>query len=150
MTVYGTLSDYAKKKAADLFFGAQAYTAPVTLYVGLWTASLTDASTGVTAGEVSGGSYARLAVTNNLTNFPAASGSGTVSKSNGTLLTFVTATADWGTVTDIAIVDSSSGAGNIIAHGQVLDPTALTPVSRVVKNGDTVLINITKFSLQIT
>ncbi len=79
----------AKNVALDYLLGGGAY---ATLWVALYTVTPTSAGGGT---EVTGGSYARLSVTNNATNFPAASGG---SKSNGTIFTFPTATADWGTV----------------------------------------------------
>lgn len=73
----------------------------------LYTAAPTDAGGGT---EVTGGSYARVAVTNNSTNWPAAAAG---AKSNGTVITFPTATADWGTIVAFAILDASSG-GNFL------------------------------------
>ena len=49
-------------------------------------------------------------------------------------IAFTTATAGWGTVTDVAIVDTASGAGNILYYG------ALT-ASKVVNSGDTFKFN---------
>ena len=68
-----------------------------------YTASPTDAGGGT---EVTGGSYARVAYTNNATNFPAASGG---AKSNGTLIAWAAATASWGTVVAVAGLDAASG-----------------------------------------
>ena len=77
----------------DSLLGNQSLTLPgATLYMALYTAAPGDAGGGT---EVTGGSYARLAVTNDLTTFPAAVGG---SKSNGIALTFTTPTAPWGTV----------------------------------------------------
>jgi len=124
----GSKSDFLENEILDHVLSAAAYSAPGTVYIGLWTSALTDSSTGATAGEVSGGSYARVAVTNNATNWPAASGG---SKNNGTDFTFPTATAGWGTVTYVAILDSATlGAGNILYWA---DLTA----SRDILNGDT-------------
>lgn len=124
----GTLSDYLEKKILDHVFGAVAYTAPATVYVGLATAAITDASTGSTVTEPSGNAYARVAVTNNATNFPAATGT-TATKQNA-LITFPTPTGSWGTVTHFFIADAST-AGNILAWG---DLTA----SQTIASGNTV------------
>lgn len=91
----------------------------------MWTAALADASTGSTAGEVSGGSYARVGLTNNATNWPAASAG---AKSNGIAINFGTATANWGTVTHFAILDAAT-LGNILYHGDLT-------VSKVINSGD--------------
>lgn len=125
----GSMSDFLENEVLDHILSAATYTAPATVYIGLWTSALTDASTGATAGEVSGGSYARVAVTNNATNWPAASGG---SKSNGADFTFPTATAGWGTITHFAILDSATlGAGNILYWADLT-------VSKTVSNGDIV------------
>jgi hypothetical protein len=67
----GFLTDYLNNKVLDLVFGASAYPAPGTLYVGL--SQFASNKAGVLV-EPSGGGYARVAVANNQTNFPGASG----------------------------------------------------------------------------
>lgn len=128
----GSASDYLENKILDHILGATAYTAPGTVYIGLWTAALSDSSTGATAGEVSGGGYARFAVTNNTTNWPNASGG---SKSSGAAFDFGTASANLGTITHFAILDSgTAGAGNILYWA---DLTA----SKTVNSGDSYKFN---------
>ena len=119
----GSKSDYLENKLLDHVLGGGDYSRPATVYVALYTVAPTDAGGGT---EVSGGSYARVAVTNNATNWPAASGG---AKSNGTEIAFPTATADWGTVVAFAILDAASG-GNFLYWA---DLTA----SKTVSNGDT-------------
>lgn len=120
----GSFTDFLELELLDHVFGAAAYTAPATLYVGLSTTTITDAGGNIT--EPSGGAYARVAVTNNATNFPAAAAG---SKSNGTAVNFPTATASWGTVIDFFIADASSG-GNILGYGTLT-------VAKTVGSGDT-------------
>lgn len=119
-----SFSDFLENELLDHVFGAAAYTAPGTIYVAAYTAAPTDAGGGT---EVSGGSYARVSVTNNATNFPAASGG---AKANGTAITFPTASGSWGTVVAIGLLDASSGGnllgwddftGVAIASGDVLE-----------------------------
>lgn len=117
------LSNYLENEILDHVVGGSSYSAPGTLYFALCTSAPSD--TGIGAGEVSGGSYAREAVTNNLTNFPAASGG---SKSNANDIDFGVASADWGTITHVAVMDASSG-------GNLLFWAALT-ASKTVLNGD--------------
>lgn len=126
-------SDYVENKLTDLLLRGQAFTAPATVYVSLHTSATTDAGGGT---EVSGGSYARVAITANLTNWSgtqsagsttASSGTGGASSNNGAI-TFPTPTANWGTVTHFGIWDASSG-GNLLIHG------ALT-ASKTINNGD--------------
>lgn len=85
----------------DALFGSGS---PATLYVGLFTDMPDSDGTGGT--EVTGGSYARVAVTNNSTKWPAASAG---QKSNGEAINFATATANWGTVKGVGIFSASSG-----------------------------------------
>lgn len=122
----GSFSDYLEGKVLNHVFGATAYSAPGTLYVALFTAALSDSGGGT---EVSGGSYARVALTNNTTNFPNATGTSPTSKSNGTTITFPTATANWGTVVAFGIFDASSG-GNLICWADL-------NANKTVNNGDT-------------
>lgn len=122
----GSAADYLEKKLLDGALGGADFVRPATVYVGLSTTTITDAGGSIT--EPSGNGYARVAVTNNSTNFPAASGAG-AAKSNGTAITFPTATGSWGTVTDWFISDASSG-GNIMFDGALAS-------SRAVANGDT-------------
>lgn len=119
----GSLSDFLENELLDHVLSAATYTAPATLYVALFTAAPTDAGGGT---EVTGGSYVRLAVTNNATNFPAASGG---AKSNGVVFTFVTATANWGTVVAMGIFDAVT-AGNLLFWADLT-------VNKAVNNGDT-------------
>ncbi len=102
-------SDYLENKLLDHVFGNAAYTQP-TVYVGLWTATLGDSSTGSTAGEVSGGGYARAATA--AADWSAAAAG---QLDNATDLTFPEATESWGTVTDVAFLDAST-LGNILYY----------------------------------
>ena len=102
-------SDFLELEVLDHVFGAATYTPPATLYVALYTVIPTDANASGT--EVTGGSYARVAVTNNLTNFPAAAAG---AKANGTAITFPAPTANWGIVVGFAIYDAAT-VGNELA-----------------------------------
>lgn len=109
----GSFSDFLELELLDHVFGNAAYSAPATLYVALYTATPSDSGGGT---EVSGNAYARVAVTNNATNFPAASGG---SKANGTAITFPQATpSGWGVVTQFGIFDAST-SGNLLAWGDL-------------------------------
>jgi hypothetical protein len=113
----GSFSDYMENQIINHMLRNQAYTPPSTLYVALYTVTPSDAGGGT---EVSGGSYARQTVT-----FSVASSGST---SNSADITFPQATADWGTIVAIGVLDNSSG-GNLIAWG------ALT-ANKTVNNGD--------------
>lgn len=115
-------TDYLEDKIIDHMLRNQAYTPPATIYLALFTTATDDAGGGT---EVSGGSYARQAVT-----LSAASGG---ASENSADITFPTATADWGTVTHVALMDAITG-GNMLMH---------TPLdaSKTVNDGDTFKIN---------
>jgi hypothetical protein len=108
----GGKSDYQELKVLDNILSGAAYTPPATTYIALFTVTPSDTGGGT---ECTGGSYARAAITNNATNWPAAAAG---SKSNGTAFTFPTATAGWGTVVAFGIFDASV-AGNLIYWGPV-------------------------------
>lgn len=125
----GSKSDYCEAATLNLWLGATAVTAPATVYIALSTAAYSDAATGSSMTEVSGGAYARVAVTNNTTNWPAATGTSPATKSNGTAFTFPTATASWGTILSFYIVDAASG-GNVLYGGDLT-------TSKAIASGDT-------------
>ena len=106
----GSLVNYNEDRLLDMALGNGT---PATLYLGLSTADPTDDMSGLA--EPSGGSYARVSITNNATNFPASSGG---AKSNGTAFDFPTATASWGLCTHWFLSDASS-AGNYHWHGSL-------------------------------
>ena len=132
----GSFGDFLEDELLDHVFGNAAYSAPATLYVGLSTADPTDDGSGIA--EPSGGSYARVAVTNNATNWPAASGG---AKANGTAITFPQATGSWGTVTHFMIMDAASD-GNMLAH-------AALDASKTVDSGDTLSFAIGELDITL-
>jgi hypothetical protein len=111
----GSASDYLEDKILDHLLGRTTYTAPATIYGAIWTVPLSESSTGSSPGEVNGAGYARVAVTNDVTNFPAASGG---SKSNALQIRFPMAQATWGTIKAFALTDAAS-AGNILFSSPV-------------------------------
>lgn len=98
------MSDYLENALINVTLRNTAFTAVAQPYVALFTSNPTDAGTGT---QVSGGSYARTAVT-----FGAPSNG---VSTNSADVTFPTATASWGTVTHIGIYDASTG-GNLLYH----------------------------------
>ena len=112
-------SDFLENKVLDHLLGATAYTAPGTVHFALYTAAPSDSGGGT---EVSGGGYARVAVTNNATNWPAAS-AGT--KRNANTITFPEATANWGTIVAIAILDAATG-GNLLFWTTITSRSVVT------------------------
>lgn len=115
-------TDYAENKILNLM-RAVAWT-EFAVYVALFTAAPSDAGGGT---EVSGGSYAR-----ELAGLTEATGAGGAT-SNAADIEFTTATANWGEVTHVALMDAVSG-GNMIMWS-ALD------VAKTVNDGDTFKIN---------
>ncbi|MBA7582460.1 hypothetical protein ES708_24388 [subsurface metagenome] len=119
----GSKSDYLENKLLDHVLGGPDYSRPATVYVALYTVAPTDVGGGT---EVSGGSYARVAVTNNATNWPAAAEG---AKANGIEITFPVATAGWGECVAFAILDAEDAA-NFLYWGDLA-------VAKTVNSGDT-------------
>lgn len=119
-------SDYYENKIIDHMLRNQSFTVPATVYVALFTAE-TGLETNNPSAEVSGGSYARQSV-----SLSAASGG---ASSNSADVTFPQATASWGTVSHMALVDhvSNTSWGTDV---NVLMWTALTQ-AKPVDSGDT-------------
>lgn len=118
----GSKSNFLELELLDHVLGNAAYSAPATVHIALFTATPSDTGGGT---EVTGGSYARAAVTNNATNWPAAAAG---AKANGTEIAFTEATASWGTVVAFGIFDAAT-SGNLLYWGDV------TP-NKAVASGD--------------
>jgi hypothetical protein len=101
------ITTYSSNRVIDFNFGSTAYTQPATYYFGLSTSTINFDGTGAT--EPSGGSYARVALTNNKTNWGTAA-SGVLT--NATAITFAESSASWGTITYVFLSDALT-AGNI-------------------------------------
>lgn len=119
-----SFGDYLEDELLDHAFGAAVYTPEVTHYIGLSTTPPNDDGSNIT--EPVGGAYARVSKTNNLANWPAASGG---AKANGTAIQFPTASAAWGTVTHFVVMDAASG-GNMLGSAAMVNP-------KTIDNGDT-------------
>lgn len=125
------ISNYLENALINGTIRGTTYTAPASVYVGLYTTDPTDANTGT---EVSGGSYARVVATF------AAPADG-LSASNADI-TFPQATANWGTVGWIGILDASTG-GNLLYH-TVLD------AAKTIETGDIFKIASTNLTVQLS
>ena len=129
----GALSDYLENKLIDYVLRGQSFTAPTTVYFALATSTGSDAACGT---EVSGGSYARVAVTSSLANWAGTQSTGSTTASSGTggttsnnaTITFPAPTASWGAVTEYCVFDASTS-------GNLLWRTALT-TPKTINNGD--------------
>ncbi len=123
------MSNFLENALINATLRATTYTSVATVYVSLWTSDPTDAGSGT---EVSGGSYARTAVT-----FGAPSNGVTTNDAD---VTFPTATASWGTVGWIGINDAAT-SGNLLYH------TALD-TAKTIDSGD--IFKISTGNLSVT
>jgi hypothetical protein len=117
-------SNYLEGQLLNLIFRTQTAWKPSAVYVGLLTAAPTDAGGGT---EVSGGSYARVAVSQLDANWNAPAGTPRAI-TNVNAVTFPAPTANWGAVPYFGIYDALT-AGNLLYWA------ALT-TSKTINNGD--------------
>jgi hypothetical protein len=116
------LSNYLENKLLDHVLRNVSYNSPTTAYVGLYTSNPDEDNSGT---EVSGGSYARQVL-----SVSAASGGIVTSSAD---VTFPQATASWGTISHIGILDALT-SGNLLMY------TALT-TSKTIDEGDILKIS---------
>ena len=95
-------TDYLENKLLAHTFSNTAYTSPSTVYVALYTVAPTDSTTGT---EVTGGGYVRQSASLTTT---------ASDTTNASAIEWPTATADYGTVVAVAVLDASS-SGNMLA-----------------------------------
>lgn len=113
-------STYLEDKIINYVLRNVAYTAPTTVYLALYTSSPTAADSGT---EVTGGSYARQAVTFSASSSGSTSNSGTVTFSG----------MPAATVTHFGIRDAST-AGNLLYWGPL-------SASKTTSSGDTLTVS---------
>lgn len=97
------LVDAVANATLDAYLG-NATLLGATVYIGLMTAAPANDGSGVV--EPIGNAYSRVAVVNNLTQWPAAVAR---VKQHANDITFPQATGTWGTVTHVGVFDSLSG-----------------------------------------
>jgi hypothetical protein len=111
-----SFSDTFETTVLTWSFTTSSATRPTEWHIALYTASPSDPGGGT---EVSGGGYARQAVTFTVSGNTA---------SNNAAIEWPVATSAYGTVTDVGVFDASTG-GNLIAYA------ALT-TSKAIDTGD--------------
>jgi hypothetical protein len=137
-------SNYLENKVLDHVLRNSSYTQPTGLWLALFKNTSGNAATNLEAGtltdEISGGSYARKNINVNGTSgaFGAASGGVTT---NTQTVTFDIATANWGTVTHIAIMDAAT-TGNVLFWGAVTTP-------KTIETGDTFQVTSGNLSVSL-
>lgn len=137
------ISTYLANKLLDLMFRNQAYSKPET-WIALATAAIEDSDDGSAMDEVSGGSYARVQVNINGGSSPTWDLAADGALDNTHAITFAAATASWGTVTSVAIMDSTTeDAGNVLFYDNAMTDQA-------VGSGDTVSFAIGALDVEMT
>lgn len=125
----GSFSDRLESWILNQWWGNATTTVSGTVYVGLATSAISDSTTGQTVVEppTANTAYARVAVTNNSTNFPNATGTSPTTKNNGTAINFAQCTTNWGTCTDFFFADTSAVAtGSIWGWGTLTTPKTIS------------------------
>ena len=140
------LTNYAVQGILNELLGGTAFAAPATIYVGLGTDSNTatqrNAGTITEVGTGTWTNYARVAKTNNTTNWPAIS-STTRSKTNGTTIDFGAVTATGNVSATVMYYFDAASAGNLLAWEDLTG----SPVT--IANGNTPSIAASAASLGV-
>lgn len=131
-----SLSNYSENLILNSIFGGAVLTPPSNLYFGLSTTSVQEDGTGIT--EPIGNGYSRVSVINNVTNFPIVTNS---IKTNGTNVSFQSASGNWGKILDFFISDSITG-GNILCYGTLA-------TSKDVTDGDTLSFGVGNLTITL-
>lgn len=100
---------------------------PATVYLAAYVSST----------EVTGNNYSRVAITNNSTNWPAASSG---AKTNGTDFSFPQASGSWGTIDELRLHRHITNEDIICSH----------TVSKAITTDDTLVVSSGDFDLTIT
>lgn len=117
-------SDARERAILDAMFGSGN---PATWYVGLTKAVPNDDGSGFS--EPVGAGYARVAVTNNVTNWPAATTTaGRTVKKNGAKITWANPTGNWGNILGWGVFLALTGGLPEITQ---LNESIITPVSGI-------------------
>lgn len=127
-------SNYLEQKLLDHVFRNVAYTPPTTVYVALFNTLPAGDGTGGT--EVSGGAYARQAIT-----LGAPTGGSPSSVASSALVQYPTATASWGTINGAGIYDAATG-GNLLEMGPLATP-------KTVGTGDAFAFPVSTYSISL-
>jgi hypothetical protein len=109
-----SFSNFLETEILDHVFGGNAYTAPSTLYLALFTSNPDEDGSGSEV-STSGTAYARQAVT-----FTVSGNTATTDAA----VEFPTATASFGTVSHVGVYDAST-AGNLLGYAALTTAKAI-------------------------
>lgn len=122
-----TTSNYLYNNQMDYLLNNNSWTAPASIFVGLFTSAPALDGTGGTEVSNSGTGYARVAIAAGGWNGPSG---GNLEYSNASDVQFATPTANWGTIVAAGLYDSAIGGSNNLLF------IAYLTTSKVVNNGD--------------
>lgn len=142
----GALTNFAENKIVDALKRGQTLGAPATWYIGLDTVACGEDGSGT---EVTGGSYARVAVASSLTAWAGTQSAGSTTASSGTngttsnnaAINFPTPTAGWGTVVSVRWWDASTSGNAWICTN--------LGTSKTINSGDTVSFPAGSLTFQV-
>lgn len=132
----GSLTDFCEAALLNQLFGGTPYGTPNTLYFGYMVGTAGETGPGA---EPNSGGYARVAVTNNTTNFAVTSNQ---IKTNATEVQFNEATSNHGLIQAIGIWDSPT-SGNLLVYFPLSSPVNITV-------GDAMRIPVGSLTVQFT
>lgn len=115
----GSLSDFCEAQLLNQLFGGVPYSTPNILYFGYMVGTAGETGPGA---EPNSGGYARVAVTNNTTNFATTSNQ---IKTNATEIQFAEATSNHGLIQAIGVFDSPT-SGNMLVYFPLSSPINIT------------------------
>jgi hypothetical protein len=136
-------SQYLESQVLTQIFRSSTFAKPTVLAFALATQTLSATCTGSLIGqEVLGQGYARVALNPGDANWGSPGTTGITT--NVTALVYATATANWGTVTSVAICDNATaGSGNCLFWANLLS-------AKVVNTGDVFVFSAGSLSIQMT
>jgi hypothetical protein len=134
-----SLTNYAKNKVQDHLFGSVSFTPSGSYYLALSTTTISSSGSNMTepAGAVG---YARQPIPNDkLTGFSFSSSGCLV---NYSTITYPISTGSWGTITDVALVDTLT-SGSVWAYTTLTTPKIIQADTTITFSASAISISLT-------
>lgn len=126
----GEFAQYLSSNVLNYIFGLESYAPPITMYLGLSTATINDDGSGIV--EPSVPSYSRIPINNNKITWTTTEIiEGKTVLKNVSELEFNVATEAWGTIVSWFIADAESG-GNVLIYGTLDNPIVVNENNRLI------------------
>jgi hypothetical protein len=137
----GSKTNYLELKVLDHVLGGGDYARPSDVWIGYFSVMPSDTGGGTELTNVTAPGYARIAITNNATNFPAATTAGSGKGEKKLAVAAATPNnssgVNWPTIVGWGMFDASTG-GNPMLWGEIA-PLAVTPGANANIPADTVI-----------